>query len=169
MYIIAFTGNKLSFNRKHKEILHKKITTSCLLALLLAGCQKPATKEPESIAVNEETSQPAITVPEKQEPVQAKEKKLSEIYDWEKARIIDYSYNLDFGEGQVLQNQDYVFYPEDGCKIARIDKADGTKKLYAGSVPTQDTYITAFQMTGCLLKITAMFIPVALMAKTCIK
>ena len=142
---MAFIVNKLFFNRKHKEILHivsvlnktvpltakkafKKITTSCLLALLLAGCQKPATKEPESIAVNEETSQPAITVPEKQEPVQAKEKKLSEIYDWEKARIIDYSYNLDFGEGQVLQNQDYVFYPEDGCKIARISKADGSKK-----------------------------------------
>ncbi len=156
---MAFIINKLFFNRKHKEILHivsvlnktvpltakkafKKITTSCLLALLLAGCQKPATKEPESIAVNEETAQPAITVPEKQEPVQAKEKKLSEIYDWEKARIIDYSYNLDFGEGQVLQNQDYVFYPEDGCKIARISKADGSKKTICRLSPEKKENIS---------------------------
>ena len=73
---MVFICNKLSFNRKHKEILHKKITAFCLLALLLAGCQKPATKETESIAVNEETAQPAITVPEKQESVQAKEKKI---------------------------------------------------------------------------------------------
>ena len=30
-------------------------------------------------------------------------------------------------------------------------------------------YVTAAQMTGCLLHIKAMFIPAALMAKTCIK
>ena len=126
---MAFTDNKLSFNKKYKEILHivsalnrtvpvpvkktlKKATAFCLLALLLAGCQKPATKEPESVAVNEETVQPAITVPEKQGPVQAKEKKLSEIYDWEKARIMDCRYSLNFGEGQVLQNQKKIMsYP----------------------------------------------------------
>ena len=151
---MAFTDNKLSFNKKYKEILHivsalnrtvpvpvkktlKKATAFCLLALLLAGCQKPATKEPESVAVNEETAQPAITAPEKQEPVQAKEKKLSEIYDWENARIMDCSYYLDFGEGQVLQNQDYVFYTEDGCKIARISKADGSKKIICRFSPVK--------------------------------
>ncbi len=142
MYIIAFTGNKLSFNRKHKEILHKKITAFCLLALLFTGCQKPATKEPENIAVNEETAQPAITTPEKQEPVQTKEKKLSEIYDWENARIMDCRYSLNFGEGQVLQNQNYVFYPEDGCKIARIDKADGSKKIIYRSSPIKKESIS---------------------------
>ncbi len=142
VYIIAFTGNKLSFNRKHKEILHKKITAFCLLALLFTGCQKPATKEPENIAVNEETAQPAITTPEKQEPVQDKEKKLSEIYDWENARIIDCRYSLNFGEGQVLQNQDYVFYPEDGCKIARISKADGSKKIIYRSRPVKKENIS---------------------------
>ena len=52
----------------------KKITAFCLFALLLTGWQKPATKEMESIAVKEETAQPATTVLEKQEPVQAKEK-----------------------------------------------------------------------------------------------
>ena len=134
---MAFTDNKLSFNKKHKEILHKKITAFCLLALLFTGCQKPATKEPESIAVNEETAQPSITAPEKQEPVQAKEKKLSEIYGWENARIMDCTYELDFGEGQVLQNQDYVFYAEDGCKIARISKADGSKKIICKFSPVK--------------------------------
>ncbi len=120
----------------------KKITAFCLLALLFTGCQKPATKEPENVDVNEETVQPAITVPEKQEPVQTKEKKLSEIYDWENARIMDCRYSLNFGEGQVLQNQDYVFYPEDGCKIARISKADGSKKTIFRSSPVKKENIS---------------------------
>ena len=169
---MAFTDNKLSFNKKHKEILHKKITAFCLLVLLFTGCQKPATKEPESIAVNEETAQPSITAPKKQEPVQAKEKKLSEIYGWENARIMDCTYELDFGEGQVLQNQDYVFYAEDGCKIARISKADGSKKIICKFSPVKKMiclYVTATQMMCCLFHIKAMFIPAALMAKTCIK
>ena len=156
---MAFTDNKLSFNKKYKEILHivsalnrtvpvpvkkilKKITTFCLLALLFTGCQKPATKEPKSVTVNEETAQSAITAPEKQEPVQTKEKKLSEIYDWENARIMDYEHFPDFGEGQVLQNQDYVFYPEDGCKIARISKADGSKKTICRFSPVKKENIS---------------------------
>ena len=120
----------------------KKITAFCLLALLLAGCQKPATKEAENITVKEETTQPAITATEKQEPVQAKEKKLSEIYDWENAMIMDCRYCLDFGEGQVLQNQDYVFYPEDGCKIARISKADMSKKIICRFSPVKKENIS---------------------------
>ncbi len=136
------TGNCLNPEKKQlkKPIVKKtlkKITSFCLLALLFTGCQKPATKEPESVAVNEEIVQPAITVPEKQEPVQAKEKKLSEIYDWEKARIMHSSYPMNFGEGQVLQNQDYVFYPEDGCKIACISKADSSKKIIYKSSPVK--------------------------------
>ncbi len=136
------TTDKKPTNKKPtiKKAL-KKITAFILLALLLAGCQKPATKEPESVAVKEETAQPAI-VPEKQEPVQAKEKKLSDIYDWKKARIMDYECFPDFGEGQVLQNQDYVFYPEDGYKIARIDKADGYKKIIYRSSPVKKENIS---------------------------
>ena len=124
------TGNCLNPEKKTtiKKAL-KKITAFCLLALLLAGCQKPVIKGTENIAVKEETAQPATTAPENQEPVQAKEKNLSEIYDWENARIMQYPYYPNFGEGQVLQNQDYVFYPEDGCKIARINKADRSKKI----------------------------------------
>ncbi len=118
----------------------KKITAFCLLILLLTGCQKPATKETESVAVKEEPAQTAITVPEKQEPVQAKEKKLSEIYDWENARIIEDPRDQNFEEGQVLQNQDYVFYPEDGCKIACISKADGVKKIICRFSPVKKEY-----------------------------
>ena len=141
------TGNCLNPEKKQlkKPIVKKtlkKITSFCLLALLFTGCQKPATKEPESVAVNEEIVQPAITVPEKQEPVQAKEKKLSEIYDWEKARIMHSSYPMNFGEGQVLQNQDYVFYPEDGFKIACISKADGSKKIIYRSNPVKKENIS---------------------------
>jgi len=124
------------------KIKLKKITAFCLLALLLAGCQKTATKGTESVAVKEETAQPTITASEKQEPVQAKEKKLSEIYNWENAKIMDSDYNLYFGEGQVLQNQDYVFYPEDGCKIARISKADGAKKIICSFSPVKKEYIS---------------------------
>ncbi|MFG6329978.1 MAG: DUF5050 domain-containing protein, partial [Lachnospiraceae bacterium] len=133
---MAFTKNKLSFNKKHKEIQHI-VSAFCLLAFLLAGCQKPDTKETESVTIKEETAQPTITASEKQEPVQAKEKKLSEIYNWENARIMQYPYYPNFGEGQVLQNQDYVFYPEDGCKIARINKADGSKKIICRFSPVK--------------------------------
>ncbi|MCI9080603.1 MAG: DUF5050 domain-containing protein [Lachnospiraceae bacterium] len=119
----------------------KKITAFCLLALLFTGCQKTAIKETENIAVKEETVQPATTAPEKQEPVQEKEKKLSEIYDWENARIIDYPYYPNFGKGQVLQNKDYVFYPEDGFKIVRISKADGAKKIICRLNPVKKKYI----------------------------
>ena len=132
---MAFTKNKLSFNKKHKEIQHI-VSAFCLLALLFTGCQKPAIKGTENIAVKEETAQPAIA-PEKQKTVQAKEKKLSEIYNWENARIMQYPYSPNFGEGQVLQNQDYVFYPEDGCKIARISKADGSKKIICRFKPVK--------------------------------
>jgi len=134
---MAFTKNKLSFNKKHKEIQHI-VSAFCLLALLFTGCQKPAIKGTENIAVKEETVQPATTAPEKQKTVQAKEKKLSEIYDWENARIIIPSYVCPmFGKGQVLQNQDYVFYPEDGYKIARINKADGSKKIICRFSPVK--------------------------------
>lgn len=147
------TANEKTTDKKPtiKKAL-KKITAFILLALLLAGCQKPATKEAESIAVNKETVQPAITVPEKQEPVQAKEKKLSEIYDWENARILDYEYFPDFGEGQVLQNQDYVFYPEDGCKIARIDKVDESKKIICRFSPDTGHIHYCFSDDGLLIE-----------------
>ncbi len=94
-------------------------------------------KKQQSVTIKEETAQPTITASEKQEPVQAKEKKLSEIYNWENARIMQYPYYPNFGEGQVLQNQDYVFYPEDGCKIARINKADGSKKIICRFSPVK--------------------------------
>ncbi len=136
------TTNKNTTRKKKpvKKIL-KRITAFFLFALLFASCQRTAIKAPKSTAVKEETAQPTIkTAPEKQEPVQEKEKKLSEIYDWESARIIDYPCHPNFGEGQVLQNKDYVFYPEDGFKIARISKTGGTKKIICRLNPAKKEY-----------------------------
>ncbi len=64
------------------KIKLEKITAFCLLALLFTGCQKTAIKETESIAVKEETVQPATTAPEKQEPVQEKEKNSQKYMTW---------------------------------------------------------------------------------------
>jgi len=47
-----------------------------------------------------------------------------------------------FGEGQVLQNQNYVFYPENVGKIARISKADGAKKIICSFSPVKKEYIS---------------------------
>lgn len=62
-----------------------------------------------------------------------KKEKLSEICDWDNAKIRAYEYAPSFGETLILQNQNYVFYPEDGRKIIRISKSDGRKKtIYEG-------------------------------------
>lgn len=51
------------------------------------------------------------------------------MYDWNKAKIPMDWYYPNFGEGQVLQNQDYIFYPEEDNKIIRIRKSDGMKEI----------------------------------------
>ena len=63
------------------------------------------------------------------------------MYDWDNARIpIDWYYPS-FGEGQILQNQDYIFYPEDGNKIVRISKSDGSKEIICEFDFIEDKFI----------------------------
>ncbi|MCI9080104.1 MAG: hypothetical protein HFH68_14545, partial [Lachnospiraceae bacterium] len=76
----------------------------------------------------------SITQPDSTEytPQENQEEKLSDKYDWDSAKITnDYDkVNIpDLGIGPVLQNENYIFYPEDGCKIIRINKKDKTVKL----------------------------------------
>ncbi|MDE6616297.1 MAG: DUF5050 domain-containing protein, partial [Lachnospiraceae bacterium] len=62
-------------------------------------------------------------------PQENQEEKLSDKYDWDSAKITnDYDELsvLNLGNGLVLQNENYIFYPENGCKIIRINKKDKT-------------------------------------------
>ncbi len=103
----------------------KKFIILCFLPVLLTGCSQSVEGETAQVVVKEENNQPDKEV----QPEEKQKEKLSEMYDWDNARIpIDWYYP-NFGEGQILQNQDYIFYPEDGNKIARISKSGGSKEI----------------------------------------
>ena len=73
-------------------------------------------------------------------PQENQEEKLSDKYDWDNAKITnDYDELsvLNLGNGLVLQNENYIFYPEDGCKIIRINKKDKTVKVVCGFDPAK--------------------------------
>ena len=51
------------------------------------------------------------------------------MYNWDNARSKDDLHYPNLGQGLILQNKDYVFYPEDGFKIICINKSDGKSKV----------------------------------------
>ena len=107
------------------------------MSVLLIGCSQSVKEQTSHIVVKEENKQPDKEV----HPEEKQKKKLSEIYDWDNARIpIDWYYP-NFGKGQILQNQDYIFYPEDGNKIARISKSDGSKEIICEFDFIEDKFI----------------------------
>ncbi len=115
----------------------KKFIILCFLPVLLTGCSQSVKGETAQVVVKEENKPPEKEV----QPEEKQKKKLSEIYDWDNARIpIDWYYP-NFGEGQILQNQDYIFYPEDGNKIARISKSDGSKEIICEFDFIEDKFI----------------------------
>ena len=115
----------------------KRLITLLFMSVLLIECSQPVKEQTSHIVVKEENKQPDKEV----HPEEKQKKKLSEIYDWDNARIpIDWYYP-NFGEGQILQNQDYIFYPEDGNKIARISKSDGSKEIICEFDFIEDKFI----------------------------
>ncbi len=115
----------------------KKFIILCFLPVLLTGCSQSVKGETAQVVVKEENKSPEKEV----QPEEKQKKKLSEIYDWDNARIpIDWYYP-NFGKGQILQNQDYIFYPEDGNKIARISKSDGSKEIICEFDFIEDKFI----------------------------
>ncbi len=115
----------------------KKFVALLFLCVVLTGCSKSVKEETTQVVVKEENEQPDKEV----QPEEKQKKKLSEMYDWDNARIpIDWYYP-NFGEGQILQNQDYIFYPEDGNKIARISKSDGSKEIICEFDFIEDKFI----------------------------
>ncbi len=115
----------------------KKFVALLFLCVVLTGCSKSVKEETTQVVVKEENKQPDKEV----QPEEKQKKKLSEMYDWDNARIpIDWYYP-NFGEGQILQNQDYIFYPEDGNKIARISKSDGSKEIICEFDFIEDKFI----------------------------
>ncbi len=115
----------------------KRLITLLFMSVLLIGCSQPVKEQTSHIVVKEENKQPDKEV----HPEEKQKKKLSEIYDWDNARIpIDWYYP-NFGEGQILQNQDYIFYPEDGNKIVRISKSDGSKEIICEFDFIEDKFI----------------------------
>ncbi len=115
----------------------KRLITLLFISVLLIGCSQSVKEKTSQVVVKEENTQPDKEV----QPEEKQKKKLSEMYDWDNARIpIDWYYPS-FGEGQILQNQDYIFYPEDGNKIVRISKSDGSKEIICEFDFIEDKFI----------------------------
>ena len=115
----------------------KKFVALLFLCVVLAGCSNSVKEETNQVVVKEENTQSDKEV----QPEEKQKEKLSEMYDWDNARIpIDWYYPS-FGEGQILQNQDYIFYPEDGNKIVRISKSDGSKEIICEFDFIEDKFI----------------------------
>ncbi len=115
----------------------KKFVALLFLCVVLTGCSKSVKEETTQVVVKEENEQPDKEV----QPEEKQKKKLSEMYDWNNARIPLDWYYPNFGEGQILQNQDYIFYPEDGNKIVRISKSDGSKEIICEFDFIEDKFI----------------------------
>ncbi len=115
----------------------KRLITLLFISVLLIGCSQSVKEKTSQVVVKEENTQSDKEV----QPEEKQKKKLSEMYDWDNARIpIDWYYP-NFGEGQILQNQDYIFYPEDGNKIVRISKSDGSKEIICEFDFIEDKFI----------------------------
>ena len=131
----------LQRDRKMFKLIYKnyikKFVVLCFLSVLLAGCSKSVKEETAQVVVKKENKPPEKEV----QPEEKQKEKLSEMYNWDNARIPSDWYYPNFGEGQILQNQDYIFYPEDGNKIARISKSDGSKEIICEFDFIEDKFI----------------------------
>lgn len=88
----------------------KKTIFVCVLAFLMMGCTFSGNEE--NIQTKKELLR-NIDYP----------KELSELYFWEEAKIRNVDYYPKFQCGLIVQNDSYVFFPKDGNRIIRINKA----------------------------------------------
>ncbi len=131
----------LQRDRKMFKLIYKncikKFAALLFMSVLLIGCSQPVKEKTSQVVVKEENMQ----LDKEVQPEEKQKEKLSEMYDWDNARIPSNWYYPNFGEGQILQNQDYIFYPEDGNKIARISKSDGSKEIICEFDFIEDKFI----------------------------
>ncbi len=105
-------------------------------------CHTPACQDKTFKITRETIAQPGST---EYTPKENQEEKLSVKYDWDSAKITN-DYNKDnipdLGNGPVLQNENYILYPENGCKIIRINKKDKTVKIICSFDPAKKKHGT---------------------------
>lgn len=85
-----------------------------ILVFLLVGCSYSK----KDVQLNENYSTDA---PE--------ELNMSDIYNWDKAMIKNIGYSPEFGSGAIVQNDEYVFFPQNGNKVIRLNKFSKEEKL----------------------------------------
>ncbi len=131
----------LQRDRKMFKLIYKncikKFAALLFMSVLLIGCSQPVKEKTSQVVVKEENMQ----LDKEVQPEEKQKEKLSEMYDWDNARIPSNWYYPNFGEGQILQNQDYIFYPEDSNKIVRISKSDGSKEIICEFDFIEDKFI----------------------------
>ncbi len=110
---------------------------------IFRSCHTPQPARDKTFKITRENiTQPGSTEYTQQE---SQEETLSDKYDWDSAKIIndyDEANVPDLSNGPVLQNENYIFYPEDGCKIIRINKKDKAVKLVCRFDPAKKKHST---------------------------
>ena len=73
-------------------------------------------------------------------------------YDWNHARIKDMVDMQCFGNGPIVQNENYIFYPKDGYKVARVDKEKKDEKIIYEFTPSKEEGVGVHITLGELRK-----------------
>ena len=86
--------------------MKKILAIVTILTVLIVGC---GNKE------NIETEKNRRTETREKTPI-------SKLYDWKQAKIKNIGDGSNFGTEFVVQNEKYIFFPQNGNKVVRLDK-----------------------------------------------
>ena len=73
---------------------------------------------------------------------------LSELYDWDHAKIKSVYDCPNFGTGSVIQEGKYIFFPKDGNKVIRLDKNSKEEKIIYEFAPSKEKGVGAHLCLG---------------------
>lgn len=87
-----------------------------ILIFLLVGCSNINSGENIQSRENPSTDKP-------------EELNMSDIYNWDNAMIKNIGYYPKFESGAIVQNDEYVFFPQNGNKVIRLNKSSKEEKI----------------------------------------
>lgn len=93
----------------------KNMRIAFLLIVLLAGC-------------SDDKNEINLAIPTFVPEIAGKTEKFSEMAEWNDVKIFDIGFYPRFQEGPVVQSDKYIFYPDGGNMVMRIEKQTREKK-----------------------------------------
>lgn len=87
-----------------------------ILAFLLVGCSDINSRKNTQLSENHLTDEP-------------EKLNMSDIYNWDNAMIKDIGYYPKIEGGAIVQNDEYIFFPQNGNKVIRLNKSSKEEKI----------------------------------------